>query len=99
VFSTLEERVVETVAAPVEIEAEVWELPQTPAVVSGEIVPLTADEINARLNAQLELLREKDRTSKQLSKEVGFMLLFGDDLVRVSHPTLSSDGLVETTLC
>jgi hypothetical protein len=37
-----------------------------------EIVPLSADEINARLEAQLEKLREKDLTSRQLSKEVGW---------------------------
>jgi hypothetical protein len=51
------------VVAPVEIEADVRE-------ISNEIVPLTADEINARLNAQLEKLSAKDQTSKQLSKEV-----------------------------
>jgi hypothetical protein len=96
VFSTMEEPVVDAVAAPVEIEADVFELPQTDGVVSGEILPPTADEINARLNAQLEKLREKDRTSKQLSKEVGFMLLFGDGLVSVSS---SDSSAVETALC
>ena len=37
---------------------------------SNEIVPLTGEEINARLGAQLEKLREKDRTSRKLEKEV-----------------------------
>ena len=35
------------------------------------IVPPTADEINARLQAQLEKLRQKDKNSIRLSKEVG----------------------------
>lgn len=38
-----------------------------------DIVPLSADEINARLEAQLEKLREKDSASRQLSKEVSFI--------------------------
>ena len=38
---------------------------------SNEIIPLTGEEINARLHAQLEKLREKDRTSKMIAKEVG----------------------------
>jgi hypothetical protein len=76
VFSTIEaEPSVETVpvaqAAPVYIEADVPEVSEAP--VSQEIVPLTANEINARLNVQLKKLSAKDRTSIQLSKEVGFI--------------------------
>jgi hypothetical protein len=65
-LESVEVAAVQSVAAPVEIEADVREVTQAP---SG-IVPLTADEINARLNAQLEKLSAKDQTSKQLSKEV-----------------------------
>lgn len=74
VFSTVEtessaETTVQVAAAPVEIdEAAIMGGAQTQ---EGEIVPLTADEINARRNAQLEKLSQKDATSKQLSKEVG----------------------------
>ena len=56
-------------SAPQEIEEGIREISQAP--ISREVVSLTADEINARRNAQLEKLRQKDRTSKQLSKEVG----------------------------
>lgn len=39
-----------------------------------EVVPLTADEINSRLNQQMAKLRAKDQTSQQLSKEVCSLL-------------------------
>jgi hypothetical protein len=65
-LESVEAAPVQAVAAPVEVEADVREVSQAP---SG-IVPLTADEINARLNAQLAKLSVKDQTSKQLSKEV-----------------------------
>ena len=54
------------VAPPtVEVESS-----QNVEVNNEVVVPLTAEEINARLSAQLDKLREKDRTSRQLSKEV-----------------------------
>lgn len=37
---------------------------------SSEVIPLTAPEINARYNKQIEKLQEKDQTSTPLSKEV-----------------------------
>ncbi len=37
---------------------------------SRVITPLTAAQINARLNVQLEKLKEKDRSSKRLQKNV-----------------------------
>ena len=71
VFSTVEAEDIDVspvVESAVEIEADMEELPEIPA----GIVPLTADEINARLSAQLDKLREKDQTSQQLNKEVGY---------------------------
>ena len=79
VFSTVEaESNVE--AAPVtvtqvNVESEVEEVVSTP--VPEGIVPLTADEINARLKAQLEKMSAKDHTSKQLNKEVRDDVLMG----------------------
>jgi hypothetical protein len=55
---------------------------------SNEIVPLTGEEINARLNAQLEKLREKDRNSKELAKEVCFLIL---DILCVGIYEIGSD--------
>ena len=51
---------------PVDIENNFREINDA----SNEIVPLTGEEIQARLQVQLEKLREKDRTSKKLAKEV-----------------------------
>ena len=49
------------------------------------ITPLTADEINARLEAQLDKMRQKDKNSIRLSKEVrlGFYEIFHICLVIV----------------
>ena len=38
--------------------------------------PVTAEYINAQLEKQLAKLRLKDQTSKQLTKEVSFRILF-----------------------
>ena len=46
--------------------ADIFPMPET----RDEIVALTADEINGRLNQQLAKLQAKDQTSKQLCKEV-----------------------------
>lgn len=43
---------------------------QVGASPTQSLIGLTAQEIKARLDSQLEKLREKDATSKQLSKEV-----------------------------
>jgi hypothetical protein len=61
------------VAAPVaqSVEEDTFVIESTPRVNQGSIVPLTGAEINARLNAQLEKLRQKDSNSIRLSKEVG----------------------------
>jgi hypothetical protein len=61
------------VAAPVaqSVEEDTFVIESTPRVNQGSIVPLTGAEINARLNAQLEKLRQKDTNSIRLSKEVG----------------------------
>ena len=37
----------------------------------GVVEPLSAEEINERLKTQLEKMREKDKKSKQVNKEVG----------------------------
>ena len=39
-------------------------------VATATAVPLSAAEINARLESQMEKLRQKDLTSPQLTKEV-----------------------------
>lgn len=55
------------------IEDAVGDTNQEETPIRPEIVPLSADEINARLEAQLAKLREKDLNSRQLSKEVCFI--------------------------
>jgi hypothetical protein len=49
------------------------------------IIPPSADEINARLEAQLAKLREKDLGSRQLSKEVGFINFKCKNLMRIER--------------
>lgn len=89
VFSTVEaQSSVEAIpiqTAPVEIEDDVREVAQAP-VPSG-IVPLTADEINARLHAQLEKLSAKDQTSKQLSKEDIKIVFEDENIIVVDKPS------------
>ena len=46
--------------------ADIFPMPDT----KEEIFPLTAEEINARLDRQLAKLRAKDQNSKQLSAQV-----------------------------
>jgi hypothetical protein len=48
------------------------ERPSPPVASSSHAEPLSGSEIKARMEKQLERLREKDRTSPKLSKEVSF---------------------------
>jgi hypothetical protein len=68
------------VAAPVaqSVEEDTFVIESSPRVNQGSIVPLTGAEINARLNAQLEKLRQKDSNSIRLSKEVGSVVCIDD---------------------
>jgi hypothetical protein len=60
-------------SADIEIDiADIFPMADT----KDKVVPLTADEINTRLNRQLAKLRAKDQTSKQLKTEV-CSLIFG----------------------
>lgn len=52
-----------------------------------EILPLTADEINGRLNQQLAKLHAKDQTSKQLCKEDLQIVYQDEDIVVVDKPS------------
>jgi len=86
-FSTVEAQSSVEVA-PAQVANVVVESEEvTASPVSKEIVPLTADEINARLNAQLEKLSAKDQTSKQLSKEDLTIVFEDDNVVVVDKPS------------
>ena len=84
VSSTLHSTVQTRPAAPVDIEvpADAKKKRQD----GGGIVPLTAEEINARRDAQLQKLRMKDRTSIELKKEDLKIVYEDDDIVVVDKP-------------
>jgi hypothetical protein len=66
-YSTLEDRPVD-VSPTVELASQ--EVEADVKAVEGSAAPLTNDDINARLNSQLEKLRAKDITSRHLNKQV-----------------------------
>jgi hypothetical protein len=86
-YSTVEEKPSVSSSSTAEallkrIEDAVGSANEEETPIRPEIVPLSADEINARLEAQLAKLREKDLASRQLSKEVGSFI---DSKCAVSH--------------
>lgn len=68
--STLEEAQVETTSDEQGVTPGPVSADEKEEAVAPAIVPLTASDVNARLEKQLEKLRQKDSTSPQLSKEV-----------------------------
>lgn len=46
---------------------------QRPSELHSTTAPLNGEEIKARLDEQLERMKEKDKTSKAISKEVSFI--------------------------
>ena len=86
-FSTVEERPTQSQSAAVS-DSMREKIEQAVSSVDEEtkIVPLSADEINARLEAQLDKMRQKDQTSRNLSKDELKIIYEDDHILVVDKP-------------